>query len=72
MQLMTSHAKRRFDNSTNEGKVPMTRMIDMLTKYGEKEKRLSRDEAIDLINQVSSDKQGDQFDYLQFLSVYFK
>ena len=50
----------------------MTRMIDMLTKYGEKEKRLTRDEAIDLINQVSSDKQGDQFDYLQFLSVYFK
>lgn len=50
----------------------MTRMIDMLTKFGEKEKRLSRDEAIDLINQVSSDKQGDQFDYLQFLSVYFK
>lgn len=57
-------------------------IVDMLTNWGDKDKRLTKDEAIELIDQViifknsfaqvSSEKQGEYFDYNQFLSVYFK
>jgi hypothetical protein len=50
----------------------MKSLIDILTNWGTKEKRLKRDEAIELIDLVSSEKQGDMFDYHQFLSVYFE
>lgn len=50
----------------------METLVDLLTNWGTKEKRLKRDEAIELIDLVSSQKQSDMFDYHQFLSVFFE
>ena len=58
------------DDETSDGKIPMITLIDILTHWGTKQKRLKREEAVELIDLVSSGKQGDVFDYNQFLSVY--
>ena len=59
-------------DETTEGKLPVNVLIDLLSNWGTREKRLKRDEAIELIDLVSSEKQGDLFDFHQFLSVYFE
>ncbi|KAI8917568.1 hypothetical protein PhCBS80983_g02713 [Powellomyces hirtus] len=71
---MTGEEIRRafkiFDPS-NAGLLTMDALVKILTDYGDKEKRMSKEESEDLISQVAPQAQTGTFDYHQFIAMYF-
>ncbi|KAJ3156177.1 Calmodulin-3 [Geranomyces michiganensis] len=53
------------------GLLTMDGLVKILTDYGDKEKRMSKEEAEDLISQVAPQAQTGTFDYHQFIAMYF-
>ncbi|KAI8995934.1 hypothetical protein BC832DRAFT_309688 [Gaertneriomyces semiglobifer] len=66
-------AFKLFDDEDplHAGTVTMGTLVKILTDYGDAEKRLSKDEAEDLISQVAPQAQSGIFDYAQFIQMYF-
>ncbi|KAI8811374.1 hypothetical protein BJ742DRAFT_139792 [Cladochytrium replicatum] len=64
---------RVFDDldPAHDGTLTMNMLVKILTDYGDKDKRLTREEAEDLINQVAPQAQIGIFDYAQFINMYF-
>lgn len=48
----------------------MSTMISILTDYGDKDKRMTREEAEDLISSVAPQAQTGTFDYQSFIQMY--
>ncbi|KAJ3167576.1 Calmodulin-3 [Geranomyces variabilis] len=66
-------AFKMFDPSDTHsaGLLTMDGLVKILTDYGDKEKRMSKEEAEDLISQVAPQAQTGTFDYHQFTAMYF-
>lgn len=58
------------DDVQHEGAIPMSTMISILTDYGDKDKRMTREEAEDLISSVAPQAQTGTFDYQSFIQMY--
>ncbi|KAJ3112966.1 hypothetical protein HK100_002144 [Physocladia obscura] len=55
----------------HEGTLTRSTLIDILTSYGDLEKRLTESEAVELINSVAPHGSHTVFDYIQFIRMYF-
>ncbi|KAJ3017796.1 Calmodulin-3 [Thoreauomyces humboldtii] len=66
-------AFKTFDMSDpmHGGLLTMDGLVKILTDYGERDKRMSKEEAEDLISQVAPQAQTGTFDYSQFIAMYF-
>ncbi|KND00937.1 uncharacterized protein SPPG_04038 [Spizellomyces punctatus DAOM BR117] len=59
------------DDPLHNGTLTMEGLVRILTDYGDQDKRLSREEAEDMISQVAPQAQTGIFDYTQFIQMYF-
>ncbi|KAI9098220.1 hypothetical protein DFS34DRAFT_103394 [Phlyctochytrium arcticum] len=60
------------DDPLHNGTLTMEGLVRILTNYGDQDKRLTKEEAEDMISQVAPQAQTGIFDYSQFIRMYFE
>ncbi|KAJ3123618.1 Calmodulin-3 [Nowakowskiella sp. JEL0407] len=68
-QLRKSFKLFDEEDPAHDGTLTMAMMVKILTDYGDRDKRLTAEEAEDLISQVAPQAQTGIFDYNQFINI---